>query len=105
MSDKSNFFEGFLFGAVVGVLGGLLFAPSTGEETRKKIKTIQDNHIPPETTENLVSKTLDAIDQGFEKLSHMVSENKTDTKSSTSQTSSTTKSSKKSTKWSATNKL
>ena len=91
MSDKSHFVEGFLFGAVVGVLGGLLFAPTTGEETRKKLKTIQDNHIPTETTENLVSKTLDAIDQGFEKLSHMVSENKTDTKSSTASSPKVTK--------------
>ena len=78
MSDKSHFFEGFLFGAVVGVLGGLLFAPTAGEETRKKLKDMQENHIPPDTTENLVSKTLDAIDQGFEKLSHMVSESKSD---------------------------
>ncbi len=99
MSDKSHFFEGFLFGAVVGVLGGLLFAPTTGEETRKKLKTIQDNHITPESTENLVSKTLDAIDQGFEKLSHMVSENKTDTKTASTQSgTSASKSSKKSTK-------
>ena len=96
MSDKSHFFEGFLFGAVVGVLGGLLFAPTTGEETRKKIKTIQDTHIPPDTTENLVSKTLDAIDQGFEKLSHMVSENKEESKTTAS--TSTSKSTKKSTK-------
>lgn len=29
---------GFIFGAAVGVAAGLLFAPSSGDETRKKLK-------------------------------------------------------------------
>ncbi len=31
-------FFGFVFGAAVGVAAGLLFAPSTGEESRKKLQ-------------------------------------------------------------------
>ena len=41
MSNKSYFVEGFLFGAVAGLIGGIIFAPTSGEETRKKLKTIQ----------------------------------------------------------------
>ncbi len=29
---------GFIFGAAVGVAAGLLFAPGSGDETRKKVK-------------------------------------------------------------------
>jgi gas vesicle protein len=38
MSDRdSGFFTGVLFGAAVGFLLGVLFAPAKGEETRKVI--------------------------------------------------------------------
>lgn len=38
MSDRENgFFAGVLFGAAVGFLLGVLFAPAKGEETRKVI--------------------------------------------------------------------
>jgi gas vesicle protein len=38
MSDRdSGFFSGVLFGAAVGFLLGVLFAPAKGEETRKVI--------------------------------------------------------------------
>lgn len=32
-----NFFKGLLFGAAAGTVGGLLFAPRSGNETRKKL--------------------------------------------------------------------
>ncbi|MBO0454805.1 MULTISPECIES: YtxH domain-containing protein [Enterococcus] len=34
-----SFFKGILFGAGLGTLGGLLFAPRKGEETREKLIT------------------------------------------------------------------
>jgi gas vesicle protein len=38
MSDRdSGFFSGVLFGAAVGFLLGVLFAPAKGDETRKVI--------------------------------------------------------------------
>ena len=75
MSKSSNFFEGFVVGAIVGVVGGLLFAPQTGEETREKIRVKANEFEGPDSadrTENMIAKTLDAIDNGFEKLSKMV---------------------------------
>lgn len=35
---KTESFYGFLAGAALGALAGILFAPASGEETRKKIK-------------------------------------------------------------------
>lgn len=34
-----SFFKGLLFGAGIGTLGGLLFAPRKGEETRERLIT------------------------------------------------------------------
>jgi gas vesicle protein len=66
-----------VLGAVVGFVGGMLLAPSSGEETRDKLmKVTQDNEDlirdTKEKTEDMVSKTLDAIDVGFSKLTKMV---------------------------------
>lgn len=77
MSRSSSFLEGVLFGAVVGVLGGILLAPRSGKETREKIKNFKRNnsHVienVKESTEQLIAKTLDAIDTGFDKVGRMV---------------------------------
>ncbi|TVR44316.1 MAG: YtxH domain-containing protein [Bacteroidia bacterium] len=37
-SSNGKVLFGFIFGAAVGVAAGLLFAPSSGEETRHKLK-------------------------------------------------------------------
>lgn len=37
-----NFLKGLIFGAAVGVTSGLLFAPRSGNETRKKLITEVD---------------------------------------------------------------
>ncbi len=37
MSDESKFFTGIVIGAIVGAAAGILLAPESGEETRKKI--------------------------------------------------------------------
>lgn len=35
---KDNYFKGFLVGAVIGAVAGLLLAPQSGEKTREDIK-------------------------------------------------------------------
>ena len=41
-----NFFKGLLFGAAAGTVGGLLFAPRSGNETRKKlIEELEDKQV------------------------------------------------------------
>lgn len=37
MSNESNFLTGIVVGAIVGAAAGILLAPDSGEETRKKI--------------------------------------------------------------------
>jgi gas vesicle protein len=37
-NDRGNFFMGFLFGSVVGVLAGIFFAPKSGKELRSELK-------------------------------------------------------------------
>jgi gas vesicle protein len=54
---KTESFLGFLAGAAVGALAGILFAPATGEETRKKIM-------------EAASEGYDQAKEGAEELSH-----------------------------------
>ena len=82
MSRDSYFFEGVLFGAVLGAIGGMLFAPQSGEETRARIKQFKDENEDllqdtKDKTEGLIDKTKDAIEQGFDKLNKLIEENKT----------------------------
>ena len=81
MSKSASFLGGVVIGAVVGAVTGILFAPATGEDTRKKIgDTARDLKGRGEdllegakdNTEAMIAKTLDAIDSGFEKLGKMV---------------------------------
>lgn len=57
--DFFSFFGGFLFGAVVGGILGLLFAPKPGEETRKDIK---------ESAEKLYERGKEVYGEQREKL-------------------------------------
>ena len=54
---------GVLAGVTAGIIGGLLFAPQSGEETRKKIET-RFNEMTDSCPciENIKKKTLEAID-------------------------------------------
>jgi gas vesicle protein len=37
-NDQSNFLKGLLFGSILGVVGGIFFAPKSGKELRSEIK-------------------------------------------------------------------
>lgn len=79
--SRGHFLEGFIIGGLVGVIGGLLFAPHTGEETRRRISKLKEDNeeLIEETkdkTENLIEKTRDAIENGFAKLHHLIEDNK-----------------------------
>ena len=81
MSKGSNFTEGFILGAIGGVLLGILCAPDSGDETRKKLfqmKKDNDDLIKDtkEKTEKMVDHTLKAIDNGFEKIQTIIEDNK-----------------------------
>ena len=79
MEKKCRFMEGLLAGAALGALAGILLAPSSGEETRRKIKKmVEDNNDlirdTKEKTEVLIAKTMSAIEQGFDKIGQVVDE-------------------------------
>ena len=86
--SRSGFFEGVVFGMCAGIITGILCAPASGEETRKRLKDIKDDKDEiisnsKEKTEEMISKTLDAIDNGFNNISKMVDQKITkDTKKS-----------------------
>jgi len=85
MRKNNNFFEGIILGGIIGFVVGILFAPSTGDETRAKLKQLKEDNEElinetKEKTENLVSKTLEAIDQGFEKVNSIIEKRKKETK-------------------------
>ncbi|NBV83809.1 YtxH domain-containing protein [bacterium] len=77
MSDRNHFLEGVVFGAVVGAVAALLFAPQSGAETRRKLKKFKDSQGPliqntKEKTEEMISKTMNAIESGFDRIGKMV---------------------------------
>ena len=87
MSRRSGFLEGLIIGSAIGIGLGLLFAPQTGTELRKKIKGWKEDHGDliegaKEKTEVMIEKTKDAIEQGFDKLKRIVEENKQFSKTS-----------------------
>ncbi|MFC1752513.1 YtxH domain-containing protein [Thermoproteota archaeon] len=79
MRSNSNFFDGIIFGAIIGVLIGFLFAPTSGKETREKLRKIKEENDEliketREKTETVIAKTMDAIENGFEKVGQIVDE-------------------------------
>jgi gas vesicle protein len=61
--DFFSFLGGFLFGAVVGGILGILFAPKPGEETRKDIK---------ESAEKLYERGKEIYGEQKEKLEEAI---------------------------------
>jgi gas vesicle protein len=83
MSDRNHFLEGVVFGAVVGGLLGVLFAPQSGAETRRKLKKMKETKGPliqntKEKTEEMISKTMNAIESGFNRIGKMVDKRQKD---------------------------
>ncbi|MBT5855341.1 YtxH domain-containing protein [bacterium] len=97
MSRGNGYFEGFVFGATLGAVLGLLFAPDKGEDTRNRIRKFKDENLDVildtrDKTESLIEKTKVSIEEGFDKLSTIIEDNK---QSSPSEDKPTTRKSKK----------
>ena len=65
----------------MGAILGLLLAPQSGNETRKKIIKIKDQALDdvglePESTDTLIEKTRASIEDGFNRLSEIIDQNK-----------------------------
>lgn len=79
---RSYFFEGLFFGTIIGLILGYFF--DIEEETKKVVKKANNLNLNNATEDNnseqdaetVVSRTLEAIEQGFEKLSDMVEKKK-----------------------------
>ena len=71
---RYHFLEGFLLGAIAGIIGGILFAPSSGSETRQKLKKLKNDFAknPKEKTEEVMSKTRQAIETGLQNIGKMI---------------------------------
>jgi gas vesicle protein len=79
MCKKKNFVGGILLGAIVGAVAGILFAPTAGKETRKKLKKMVDAEgefikDTKEKTEEVARNTIDSIKQGIEKIGRYIDE-------------------------------
>ena len=78
MSDNNGrFFDGLVFGALLGAVFAVLYAPQSGDKTRDWVKKMKDENqdlidSTRETTENLINTTKSTIEQGIDKLSKSV---------------------------------
>ena len=78
---RSCFFEGLFFGTIIGLVLGYFF--DIEEETKKVIDKAsnvklrkEDEEVTQESDESAIAKTLEAIEQGLEKLTDMVEKKK-----------------------------
>ena len=67
--NKSKFFLGGILGAVAGVVGGLLFAPQTGEETRKNLKKL----LETSSIKDIEKQAKDVFGKGSERATEIYS--------------------------------
>ncbi|MDR2431334.1 MAG: YtxH domain-containing protein [Candidatus Margulisbacteria bacterium] len=82
--ERGVFWEGIFVGAVLGAVLGVLFAPQSGEKTRKWLKDIKDENqdiIDDAVTsgENLINSAKQSIEDKIKKISKLV-ETKDETK-------------------------
>jgi len=84
--SKNRFFEGLIIGSIIGAIASCFFkeldcgpckvSSESDSDADKKGDTPDSSPAKKVNTEKLVSKTLEAIEQGFEKLSGMIDEKK-----------------------------
>lgn len=77
----SHFWEGAIFGALMGTIIGLMYAPQKGEETRKVVKDKWDElrgslEGAKETTEEIIKNTKASIETALEDLSETIEKKK-----------------------------
>lgn len=72
--SRSRFFEGFILGVIATILGLFIADHYSCDEqcSDDDCEECDDDSIAPEKVESRVSKTLDAIEDKFDKLSEMV---------------------------------
>ena len=76
MSSRGGFLEGLIVGAILGGLTILVAEPSSREKLSNKMKKIRDdNEDVFESTEDLITKTKQSIESGFEKLGDIIKDN------------------------------
>lgn len=69
---SSNLLVGFLAGAAVGALAGILFAPDTGSNTRKKIATKTGDIT--DSVKNSFSDFIDGVKEKYSGVKEDVEE-------------------------------
>ena len=79
--SNSRFTEGLFFGAIIGAIIALLFAPQPGDKTRKYLKKLKEDNqdLIDETAltaEEAIAKTLHAVHTGMDKLQEVLEERK-----------------------------
>ena len=81
MSKRSSFSGGVLVGVILGAILGVLLAPQSGAETRRKIRDLRaskwEDGLPEiGDTDTLIERTRASIEQGFGRLSEIITQNK-----------------------------
>lgn len=76
---KSGFFDGVVFGMIVGGIVALLFSPEKGKKNRKYVADLLNNSNEifdetKESAEELIKKTKSSIEESLDRLSKTLEE-------------------------------
>jgi gas vesicle protein len=80
MSNRGGFLEGLIVGTLLGGLSVLVASPSARQKIQSRIQQFCDDNdevfeSTKESTEDLIEKTKQSIESGFDRLGDIIKEN------------------------------
>lgn len=80
MSERRGFIEGVVIGAILGGLSVLIASPKSRRDLQDMVQKVKDDNLTAfkttqESTEDLIERTKQSIEKGFDRLGDIIKEN------------------------------